>query len=214
MRRRLARLAVVGVADLPQRCPDLWQRATRHEFLDAVQDGTLPEAAFDRWLTQDYRFVALLLRFQARLLARSPRPAQSVLAGGVVALVDELAWFERQAQARGLELAVAELPATTAYARLLERLDGAEFPVALTALWALERVYLDAWSHAAPGAPAYREFVEHWTMPAFADYVTGLAQAADAALRDIPEPADLDASFRQVVEAEVSFWDMAWTQQG
>ena len=33
-------------------------------------------------------------------------------------------------------------------------------------------------------------------------------------LRDIPEPADLDASFRQVVEAEVAFWDMAWTSQG
>jgi thiaminase len=204
----------VGVADLPQRCPDRWRRATEHEFLDAVRDGTLPEAAFDRWLTQDYRFVALLLRFQARLLARSPRPAQAVLAGGVVALVDELAWFEQQAQARGLDLAVPELPATTTYVRLLERLDTVEFPVALTALWALERVYLDAWTHAAPGAPAYREFVEHWTTPGFAAYVAGLERAADAALADIPEPAELDPCFREVVEAEVGFWDMAWAQSG
>jgi thiaminase/transcriptional activator TenA len=204
----------VGVADLPQRCPDLWLRATRHEFLEAVRDGTVPEAAFHRWLTQDYRFVALLLRFQARLLARSPRPAQAVLAGGAVALVDELAWFEAKAAERGLDLAEPELPATTAYARLLERLDAAEFPVALTGLWALERVYLDAWTYAAPGAPAYREYVEHWTVPAFAAYVAGLEQAADAALKDVPEPADLDAFFRQVVEAEVQFWDMAWTHQG
>lgn len=158
--------------------------------------------------------MALLLRFQARLLARSPRPAQAVLAGGAVALVDELAWFEAKAAERGLDLAEPELPATTAYARLLERLDAAEFPVALTGLWALERVYLDAWTYAAPGAPAYREYVEHWTVPAFAAYVAGLEQAADAALKDVPEPADLDAFFRQVVEAEVQFWDMAWTHQG
>jgi thiaminase len=203
----------VRAADLPERHPDLWRRATRHEFLDAVRDGSLAVAAFDRWLTQDYRFVALLLRFQARLLARSPRPAQAVLAGGAVALVDELAWFEQQATARGLDLAVAERPATTAYARLLEQLDTVEFPVALTMLWALERVYLDAWTYAAPGAPALREFVAHWTTPQFAEYVTGLEQAADAVLGDQPEPAGLDEHFRQVVEAEVAFWAMAWSDQ-
>src|SRR5690606_21125382 len=102
----------------------------------------------------------------------------------------------------------------TAYARLLERLDAAEFPVAVTGLWALERVYLDAWTHAAPGAPAYREYVEHWTTPQFAAYVAGLEQAADAALADLPEPAELDGFFRGVVEAEVRFWDMAFTAQG
>ena len=53
---------------------------------------------------------------------------------------------------------------------------------ALTALWVLERVYLEAWTGAVPGAPAFREFVEHWTEPAFAGYVESLAAAADAAL--------------------------------
>src|SRR5690606_26153126 len=139
------------------------------------------------------------------------RPAQAVLAGGAAALVDELAWFERLAEARKLDLAVPPLPATEAYGRLLERLDAAEFPVAVTSLWALERVYLDAWAYAAPGAPAYREYVEHWTTPQFGAYVAELERAADAALGDGPEPADLDPYFRQVVEAEVSFWDMAWT---
>jgi thiaminase/transcriptional activator TenA len=206
------RLRRVTVADLPKHCPDLWLRATRHEFLDAVRDGSLPGAAFASWLTQDYRFVALLLRFQARLLARAPRPAQAVLAGGAAALVDELAWFERKAAARGLDLAVAELPATAEYGRLLEHLDAAEFPVAMSMLWALERVYLDAWTYAAPGAPPFREYVEHWTTPEFAGYVAELEGAAEAALRGAPEPAGIDAYFRQVVEAEVRFWDMAWTR--
>jgi thiaminase len=193
----------VPVAELLSRHPDAWRAATRHPFLDAVRDGTVPVAAFDTWLVQDARFVADLLRFQARLLARAPRPAQVVLAGGLVALVDELAWFEEQAAVRGLDLDVPPLPATAGYAALLERLDAADVGTALTALWTIERTYLDAWSGARPGAPEYRAFVEHWTLPGFAGYVAGLEAAADG----VPA-ADADAVFAEVVAAEAAFWDM------
>ena len=191
------------VAELLQRHPEIWRGATAHPFLTAVRDGSLPAGAFDTWLVQDARFVADLLRFQARLLARAPRPAQAVLAGGLVALVEELAWFEEQAAARGLDLTAPALPATAAYAELLQRVDAAEVPVALTALWTIERTYLDAWTTALPGAPAYREFVEHWTVPGFAGYVAGLETAADAV------GGGGDAVFTEVVAAEVAFWDMA-----
>ena len=197
-------VAAVPVADLPSRHPDAWRGATRHRFLAAVRDGTIPVAAFDTWLVQDARFVADLLRFQARLLARAPRSAQAVLAGGLVALVDELAWFEEQAAVRGLDLGTPPLPATAAYAELLERLDAADVGTALTALWTIERTYLDAWSGASPGAPEYRPFVEHWTQPGFADYVAGLGTAADG----VPAP-DADAVFTEVVAAETAFWAMA-----
>lgn len=189
--------------DLLVRHADAWRRATRHPFLDAVRDGTVQPAAFDTWLVQDAHFVADLLRFQARLLARAPRAAQPVLAGGCVALVEELAWFEEQAAVRGLDLGGPRLPATQAYARLLERLDASDVPSALTALWTIERTYLDAWSSALPGAPAFREFVEHWTVPGFAAYVASLQEAADAA----GEPSD--AVFLEVTAAEVAFWSTA-----
>ncbi|SEL96470.1 thiaminase (transcriptional activator TenA) [Blastococcus sp. DSM 46786] len=192
------------VAELLQRHAVPWRGATAHPFLAAVRDGTLAEPAFDTWLVQDARFVADLLAFQARLLARAPRPAQAVLAGGAVALVDELAWFDRQAASRGLDLSAALLPATVAYAGLLDRLDGADVPTALTALWTIERTYLDAWSAARPGAPAYREFVAHWTVPEFAGYVAGLEAAADAVGGPLP-----DEVFLEVVAAETAFWDMA-----
>jgi thiaminase len=197
-------VAAVPVTDLLSRHADAWWAATRHPFLDAVRDGTIPVAAFETWLVQDAGFVADLLRFQARLLARAPRPAQAVLAGGLVALVDELAWFEEQAAVRGLDLAVPALPATAAYAGLLQRLDAADVGTALTALWTIERTYLDAWSHARPGAPEYRDFVEHWTLPGFAGYVAGLEAAADG----VPAP-DADAVFTEVVAAETAFWAMA-----
>lgn len=194
----------VPVAELLSRHPDAWRAATRHPFLDAVRDGTVPVAAFDTWLVQDARFVSDLLAFQARLLARAPRPAQEVLAEGCVGLVVELDWFEEQAAVRGLDLAAPALPATAGYAALLERLDAAGAGTALTALWTIERTYLDAWSAARPGAPGYRGFVEHWTQPGFAGYVAGLEAAADG----VPAP-DADAVFTEVVAAETAFWDMA-----
>jgi formylaminopyrimidine deformylase / aminopyrimidine aminohydrolase len=202
-------LAAVPVADLPRRHAAAWACATQHPFLVAVRDGMVPERAFNAWLVQDYRFVCELLRFQARLLGRAPRRAQPVLVSGAAALVDELTWFEEQANVRGCDLRAGSLPATAAYVELLERLDGEDFPVALAALWALERVYLDAWSCAAPGAPAYREFVGHWTVPQFDAYVEALERAADDALGTATDEAD--AVFAQVIDAECRFWDMAWT---
>jgi thiaminase len=179
-----------------------WVRATRHPFLVAVRDGSLPEQAFDTWLAQDYLFVLDLVRFQTRLAARAPEFALPVLTTGAAALADELAWFERHASARRLDLNAVPLPATIAYRELLGRLDDATFPAAMTALWALERAYLDAWSFAAPGSDPYREFVEHWTAPEFDAYVEALQVAAD-------ERPD-DTLLGEVIEAEERFWDMAY----
>lgn len=179
----------------------LWAAATGHPFLAAVREGTVTDSAFDRWLVQDELFVADLLVFQSRLLARAPRPAQAVLAGGCVALVEELDWFQVQATRRGLELGQAALPATIAYRELLRRLDSAPFEGAATALWVLERVYLVAWASAASRTSPFAEFMEHWTAPEFASYVDALGQLAIVEGHD-----DL---VREVLMHEVAFWDLA-----
>jgi len=66
-----------------------------------------------------------------------------------VALVAELDWFEDQAARRGINLEQPALPPTLGYRELLGRLDATPFEAAVTALWALERVYLLAWAFAA-----------------------------------------------------------------
>ncbi len=195
--------------DLIARHPAVWAAATNHAFLERVRTGTLPEPAFRTWLAQDYLFVGDLLVFQARLLARSPRPAQAVVAAGAGALVAELAWFEEHAQRLSLKLDVPRKDTTEAYRRLLVRLDQSPYPVAITALWATERAYLEAWSGAAPGAAAYRELVEHWTVPEFAEYVDGLRQAANAALQRADDPRAVEDTFLDVARMESAFWKMA-----
>ncbi|PPK97784.1 thiaminase/transcriptional activator TenA [Kineococcus xinjiangensis] len=184
-----------------------WAAATQHPFLDAVREGDLPAAAFDTWLVQDHLFVTDLLHFQARLLARAPREARAVLAAGCVAVVEELAWFEEQAGSRSLDLAAAPLPATSAYAVLLQGLDAAGPDEALLALWALERVYLEAWTHASPST-AYGPFVEHWTTPGFAAYVAELEAVAAAAVTRLSADEAV-RTVETVLRHEVDFWSMA-----
>jgi len=187
-----------------------WTAATRHRFLDLVREGAIDPAAFDRWLVQDALFVSDLLWFQGRLLARAPRAAQPTLAGGAVAVVDELFWFEQQSALRGLNLAARPLPVTRGYVALLRRLDTAPYEVAVAALWVLERVYLEAWTHAGSAAGLYQEFVEHWTTPQFAAYVAALEalvtkESAPAVAAQIRSACD------EVLMHERLFWDAALT---
>jgi formylaminopyrimidine deformylase / aminopyrimidine aminohydrolase len=196
----------VPAADLLDRHPAAWSAATGHRFLDAVRDGSLPDAALDIWLAQDFLFVCDLLAFQSRLVGRAPETARGPLLAGAAALVEELVWFGRQAAVRDLRLPVAPLPQTRAYAALLTRLDAAPYAEAVVALWVLERVYLDAWAGVAPGTGRHRAFVEHWTAPGFAGYVGELERLADVALTEV---ADVDALVLDVLRQEAAFWDMA-----
>lgn len=197
--------------DLLDRNPAAWQEATRPPFLEGVREGILPAGAFESWLEQDYLFVTDLLVFQARLLARSPRRDQGVLAGGLTAVEAELGWFEVKAGERDLKLGAARHPTTTIYQDFMNGLEAAPYPVGITALWALERAYLGAWRGAAPGGADYREFVEHWTTQEFADYVAGLEKAAGSSLEaaDEKERERAEATFLEVCRLEHDSWEMA-----
>lgn len=190
----------------------LWDSATRHPFLEGVRTGILPEPAFRRWLVQDYHFVRGLLTSQAYVLAAAPRPDQRVVASGLLALVDELDWFEGHARERGLALEVHVHPACQEYVDFLQSLHHAPYPAQITALWACERAYLDAWTGAAPGAEPYREFVHRWTQPAFARYVASLESCASRALEaaSAAEQEAAEQAFRRVAELERAFWEMTW----
>lgn len=133
-----------------------------------------------------------------------------MLVDGCSALVAELSWFEEMAEDRGLKLLGPARPGTIEYRDLLERLDQQSVGVALTALWVIERVYLEAWRFASPGAESFRPYVAHWTEPAFESYVDALAAAADAAVGD----QSVDDIVAEVLRAEERFWDTALTGDG
>lgn len=206
----------MNAQDLLDRNPEAWREAVQHPFLDGVREGNLPAGAFESWLEQDYLFVADLLVFQARLLARAPRPHQAVLAGGLTAVEAELGWFEEKAEERYLQLGIQRHPTTTAYRDFMNSLEDELYPLAITALWALERAYLEAWRGAFPGETNYREFVEHWTTQDFADYVVGLEAAAASSLEaaDEKECERSESVFLEVCRLERDFWEMTFSGGG
>ncbi len=188
-----------------------WQAATVHPFLEGVWDGSLPEHSFDRWLAQDYLFAQALVRAQSRIAATAPLANLALLAGGVVATVGELGWFEEMAARRGLALDAAMHPTTRAYCDFLLALTYSGYPAQITAIWALERTYLESWDGARPGAHPYREFVNRWTTGGFRSYVGDLQSSVDRQLEaSVSEQArEAGDAFFWVTHYERGFWDMA-----
>jgi formylaminopyrimidine deformylase / aminopyrimidine aminohydrolase len=188
-----------------------WKAATVHPFLTCVRDGSVPADSFDRWLAQDYLFAQALVRAQSRIAAAAPFADVGLLAGGVVAIVGELGWFEEMAARRGLALDAPMHPTTRAYCDFLLALPYSAYPAQITAIWALERTYLESWDGARPGAQPYRDFVERWTTDAFRSYVGDLQAAVDRQLETaVGEPArEAEEAIVWVAHYERGFWDMA-----
>ena len=188
-----------------------WQAATVHPFLAGVRDGSVPADSFDRWLAQDYLFAQALVRAQSRIAAAAPLADVGLLAGGVVATVRELGWFEEMAAGRGVALDAPIHPTTRAYCDFLLALTYAASPAQITAIWTLERTSLESWDGARPGAQPYREFVERWTTDAFRSYVGDLQAAVDRQLEaSAGEHArEAEDAFLWVTHYERAFWDMA-----
>lgn len=184
---------------------DLWQLGTRAKFLDAVGDGSLPEEAFTRWLVQDYLFVKGFTSFVAVTTAKTPRPGQSDLIGGLAALDEELDWFESHARERQLDLGAEAHPTCRRYVDFLIASAYEEpFEVLLAIFFGVEVAYTVGWGSLKPEGP-YAEFIDRWTNPEFQAYVEELMKLADAH----SHPGQ-QAAFNEVMRQERDFWRMTW----
>jgi thiaminase len=183
----------------------LWPEATRSPFLDAAAAGTLPEAAFRRWLAQDYLFAKGLTAYQAIVVAKIPRACHKPVIAGLGALDQELDWFESCAARLGVDLEAPPHPVCRRYIDFLMRCAYTQpYPVLLAILYGVEVSYLAAWSALPPQGP-YSEFIERWSAPAFQRYVAGLQGLAERHPHDAAQEY-----FNQVLEHERDFWRMAW----
>jgi thiaminase/transcriptional activator TenA len=68
-----------------------WQRYVAHPFLNQLADGTLPQAAFRRYLTQDYLFLIHFARSYALLVSKlRTLPEMRAAAASLNAILGEL----------------------------------------------------------------------------------------------------------------------------
>jgi len=184
---------------------ELWPQAIHADFLSAIGDGDLPREAFERWLVQDYLFAQGLATFQSIAVAKTPRPAQKVLIGGLSALDAELDWFEQNAQRQALDLNAALHPTCRRYVDyLIASAYTQPFEVLLAILYGVEASYLCAWSALEASGP-YAEFINRWSNTQFVAYVRGLLDVCNLHTHELQQE-----QFNEVLRHERDFWKMTW----
>jgi thiaminase/transcriptional activator TenA len=189
-----------------------WTQATVHPFLNSCKEGTIQPSQFNTWLVQDFLFVQDFTRLVGRTLAAAPDAHLDTLLGGLVALKDELQWFQAKAAERDLDLSTPQLITCQRYGEFMASLAVTPYAVQATALWAIEYAYNQGWQLPGPMPAPYHEFAERWGNPEFTEYVNLLADQANAALAATgPESqAQAETAFLRIAELEAAFWQMAF----
>jgi thiaminase/transcriptional activator TenA len=193
-----------------------WRAMAEHPFVLGLAGGSLPGAPWRAWVQQDRVFVLEERRLAGALRAQGPPAALERLCGQLEqALQHEAAAFAAEAERLGFPADAEPWPVCLGYtAYLLEAgrdglLDG------LTALFGVERAYLDTWTTvrgaSGPGSP-YHGWIQNWTSEEFRAFVGELGRLLDE-LAGEPPPMlaeRLGTRFARVARFELAFWEMAW----
>jgi thiaminase (transcriptional activator TenA) len=206
--------------------PAEWRAYTEHPFTDALADGSLAEAAFRRYLVQDYLFLIEFARAYALAVYKSARLADMrEAAGGLAAILDvemnlHVKLCARWGLAPGdLEQAPAavEMLAYTRY--VLDagmRGDVLSLQVALAPCvigYAEIATRLAAQPGALASANPYRAWIAEYAGAPYQE----VAAKAQAQLERLAEryatparEAELIAIFKEATRLEADFWEMGW----
>ena len=192
-----------------------------HPVVRGIGAGTLDEGRFRRWLVQDYLFLLDYVRLFALAAARAP---DAGTLGRLVDLAhatfhDELSLHRAYAARfgiaeRDLETA-AKSPVCAAYTDFLLRTaatgDFAEIVAALLpCMWGYSELGRAMAERGLPEEPRYRQWVETYADPGFAELAAWCADLLDRATDGLGK-AQLDACERAFVtglEHELAFWDV------
>ena len=200
----------------------LWTAYVGHPFVRGLAEGTLPQAAFRRYLTQDYLFLIQFVRAYALAGYKSTRLDDlHAAASGMAALLAEMRLHVGTCAEWGVSeaemAAETEAVETVAYTRfVLDRglagdlldlhvalapciLGYAEIGLALSPFAGVANPY-SRWINEYAG-PEYQKAA---TEAAAALQRIGARSGADARM------ADLQSNFNTAVRLETAFWDMGW----
>jgi len=197
--------------------------------VQAAGERTLGRERLSLWLAQDRIYALAYPRLIAQLITKIPEgdanpPACKASSHDVLKLltlsldniVKEIQFFEWTAEAfkmdvgkwrqrKGTRDYTAEMARVGSFGTLWE---------GLVFLWAMEKVYLDAWTfekHSGPHpaqADAISAFIEHWSAPGFVKFVHDLEHLVNAFSIDVDseEWRNAERIWERVLELEVGFW--------
>ena len=188
---------------------DLWRRATRHPFVQAVADGSLGDEIFARWVAADYYFNVEYQRFISGLVATAPTTqAVEAISVGLTANQAGLDRIRKLASRFCIDLDVEPNPTTVGFTAYLQSQLLLPWETGLAALYACEKVYYDVWSSIRPicsRATPYWTMVDVWSDDIFAHWISAVCRQIDLACLDGPTP-QMYLAFDRVVRFELLFW--------
>lgn len=203
-------------ARLWQDASDLARAALEHPFVRGLASGTLPRAAFQRYVAQDAYFLEAFARAYALALARSPdREGLWVFADLLAGVQAELRLHSSYAGQWDIDLAdVTPAPATLHYTDfLLATAALGDVGATCAAMTPCMRLY--AWlGQTLVQEPAttddhnpYAEWVRMYSGQSF----EALAAQLEALLgRYAVETPMLRQTYRRAMQLEVAFFDASW----
>lgn len=208
-------------------CAEIWEAQLAHPFLLALADGTLPQANFQFYITQDARFLVDLAKgFGYAITQSDDRDRIRVLAERAINTVEvERALHEAYAARFGLTpeqmAAVPMAPTNYAYTRhMLATAARGDLAQTLTVMLPCAWIYAVVGEHfTALGAPPadhpYRDWLLTYANPDFAAVGAWMRAVVDdeAARLDGRGTQRLHDIFRTSSRYEYLFWDMAWRRE-
>ncbi len=192
----------------------LWDAIRQHPVVQGISTGSLPPEKFDFWVEQDCHYVAGARRFLCVLLARAnDQDTIERLGHSLIALGEEMDAFRRHARERGFTIGPEPAPTTEAYVNFLINSAVNSFEVGFAVLFAEERACFDVWRFIRSTAKAnhpYRPWIERWTSPEFASYVSWIEATLNRQVDGWPTTAlqPLRNAFRLAARYEYLFWEM------
>lgn len=202
-----------------------WPAYTRHAFVQGLQDGSLPQAAFLHYLVQDYIFLIHFSRAWALAVTKAETVDEMRLCASIVhALIhDEIAFHVQTCAAAGIPedalFQAQERTENLAYTRyVLDAGHSGDFLDLLAALAPCVLGYGEIGASLLPGAKQspYRDWIETYGGAGYQDLCAKVGAVIDAAaaLRIGGEPQSsarwvrLCDRFTTATRLEVGFWDM------
>ncbi|KIJ04659.1 hypothetical protein PAXINDRAFT_164809 [Paxillus involutus ATCC 200175] len=240
--------------------PDSLNPTTSHPFLTSAASFALPAPRLAFWLSQDRIYASQAYpRFIAQLITKIPLDAPSslppspegtqdlstqtlrVLVDCLTNIVQEVSFFDNTARKYALEIGGTrkedqiwvERKGTRDYTAEMARVAAlGTLEEGLVFLWAMEKVYLDAWSsvyNSIPNKPisaleltakAIKDLSYNWSIanPGFAQFVQTIGDLVDAYFAPVMSGkgiagrtssdalAGAEAIWARVVELEAEFW--------
>ena len=213
--------------ELQQQAAALRQRVFTHPFVTGIGDGTLPLAAFQYYMCQDYVFLVAY----SRVLALAVAKAQTLEVMGRFAsllhetLNTEMALHRDFAAQCAIPLATLEAtqaaPTTRAYTQHLLTVAYSDSLTAiatavLPCMWDYSDIGQQLAAQGLPAAqPLYSQWIQTYAAPEFGALAAWLRQLLDslAAPLTAADRAPLAHLFLDSCRYEYLFWDMAYRQE-